>query len=111
MKTVWLFTRNGLGDAPENLQQTLAIKFLSLNLQNGILPSQILFYGDGVKLSCEGSLCLQSLRLMEDAGVELIVCTTCLEFFGLREALRAGRAGGMPDIIASLNLADKVISL
>ena len=50
MKTVFLFTRNGMGDAPENLQQTLAVKFLSLVAQAEEKPAQIVFYAEGVKL-------------------------------------------------------------
>ena len=111
MKTVLLFTRNGMGDAPENLQQTLAVKFLSLAAQAEEKPAQILFYAEAVKLVCEGSLVLQWLRMLEAAGVELIVCSTCLDYFGLTEKVRVGQVGGMPGILAALQAAEKVISL
>ena len=42
--TVLLFTRNGLGQGPEGLQQDLAVKFLGLVAQSGQLPAKILFY-------------------------------------------------------------------
>ncbi|NLC12929.1 MAG: hypothetical protein GX768_02630, partial [Chloroflexi bacterium] len=51
------------------------------------------------------------LRNLEEAGVELIVCSTCLEYFGLVEQVRVGKVGGMPNILAALQQADKVISL
>ncbi len=111
MKTVLLFTRNGLGDAPEGLQQTLAVKYLSLLAQEDEKPSQILFYTEGVKLVCEGSPVLGWLRSLEEAGVELIVCSTCLEYFGLTEQVRVGKVGGMFGILAAMQQADKVISL
>lgn len=111
MKTVLLFTRNGLGDAPEGLQQTLAVKYLSLLAQEDEKPSQILFYTEGVKLVCEGSPVLGWLRNLEEAGVELIVCSTCLEYFGLTEQVRVGKVGGMFGILAAMQQADKVISL
>ena len=111
MRTVFLFTRNGMGDAPENLQQTLAVKFLSLAAQAEEKPAKILFYTEGVKLVCEGSPVLQWLRILEDAGVELIVCSTCLEYFGLIDKVRVGKVGGMPGILAALQEADKVVSL
>jgi len=111
MKTILLFTRNGLGDAPEGLQQTLAVKYLSLAAQEEEKPAQIVFYADGVKLVCEGSLVLQWLRVLEAAGVELIVCSTCLEYFGLTDKVRVGNVGGMPGILAALQAAEKVISL
>ena len=111
MRTVLVFARNGMGEAPENLQQTLAVKYLSLAAQAEEKPAQIVFYADGVKLVCEGSLVLQWLRMLEAAGVELIVCSTCLEYFGLTDKVRVGNVGGMPGILAALQAADKVISL
>lgn len=111
MRTVFLFTRNGMGDAPENLQQTLAVKFLSLAAQAEEKPAQVVFYAEGVKLVCEGSLVLEWLRRLEAAGVELIICSTCLEYFGLTDKVRAGKIGGMPGILAALQEAEKVISL
>lgn len=111
MRTVLVFTRNGMGEAPEGLQQTLVAKFLSLAAQAEEKPAKILFYTEGVKLVCEGSPVLQWLRILEDAGVELIVCSTCLEYFGLIDKVRVGKVGGMPGILAALQEADKVVSL
>ena len=111
MNTVLLFSRNGMGEAPENLQQTVVAKFLSLAAQAVEKPTRILFYTEGVKLVCEGSLVLQWLRILEEAGVELIACSTCLEYFGLIEKVRVGKVGGMPGILAALQEEDKVVSL
>ena len=111
MKTVLVFARNGMGDAPENLQQKLAVKYLSLLAQSEEKPAQILFYAEGVKLVCEGSLVLQWLTMLESAGVELTVCSTCLEYFGLMDKVKVGKVGGMPGILAALQSAEKVISL
>jgi sulfur relay (sulfurtransferase) complex TusBCD TusD component (DsrE family) len=109
--TILTFTRNGLGEAPAELQQKLAAKFLQLNLDAGTLPAKILLYTDGVKLACDGSPVIDQLRAMKDRGVELILCSTCLDFYGLREKVAVGIVGGMPDIIEALSNAGKVISL
>ena len=97
--------------APAELQQKLAAKFLQLNLEANMLPAKILFYTDGVKLACEGSPVIDTLRTMNDRGVELILCSTCLDFYGLREKVAVGIVGGMPDIIEAMSAAGKVISL
>ncbi len=110
-QTVLLFTRNGLGQAPEDLQQSLAGKFLSLLDQSGQLPAKILFYTDGVKLACQRSQVLQQLRVMEAKGVELVLCKTCLDYFSLTDQVAVGIVGGMPDIIEAMQKAGKVISL
>ncbi len=109
--TILLFTRNGLGEAPAELQQKLAVKFLQLNLDANALPAKILCYTDGVKLACEGSPVINELKAMQDRGAELILCSTCLDYFGLRDKVQVGIVSGMPDIIEALNAAGKVISL
>lgn len=109
--SVLVFTRNGLGQAPEDLQQLLAVKFLGLISQAGQVPAKILFYTDGVKLACQGSPVLEQLRALEAQGVELLLCKTCLDFFGLAETVAVGIVGGMPDIIEAMQKAGKVISL
>ena len=111
MKTIYTFTRNGWGEAPEGLQQALAVKFLSLLVQEEQLPAAILFYTEGVKLVVEGSSVINWLEMLQGKGVELIICSTCLEYFGLKDQVRVGRMAGMPDILAAMQTADKVVAL
>lgn len=110
-QTVLLFTRFGMGEADPTLQKVLVEKFLSLTLEANQLPAKILFYTDGVKLACEGSSVVDQLKQMESNGVELVLCKTCLDFFGLTQKVQVGIVGGMTDIIEALAKAGKVISL
>jgi intracellular sulfur oxidation DsrE/DsrF family protein len=109
--TVILFTRFGLGQAPAELQQTLADKFLCLLAGSDVLPAKLLFYGEGVKLVCVGSPVLEPLRVLEAKGVEFVICGTCLNYFALTDKVQVGTIGGMPAIIEALNRAEKVISV
>jgi intracellular sulfur oxidation DsrE/DsrF family protein len=109
--TVLLFTRFGLGHAPEELQNKLVGKFLSLLIESGDLPAKIVFYTDGVKLTCSGSPVIEQLKQLEASGVELVICSTCLEYFSLRDQVQVGIVGGMPDILEALQKAPKVVSL
>jgi sulfur relay (sulfurtransferase) complex TusBCD TusD component (DsrE family) len=109
--TVYLFTRNGLGNAPEDLQRILAVNFLGLVADSGRIPEKVLFYGDGVKLACEGSDVIEGLKGLESQGSRLILCRTCLEYFGLIEKVHVGTVGKMTDILAALQEADRVVSL
>ena len=109
--TVLLFTRNGMGQAPEELQQGLARKFLGLLEQSGQLPAKILFYTDGVKLACQGSPVVELLQTIEAQGVELVLCKTCLDYFHLADQVAVGIVGGMPDIIEAMQKAGKVVCL
>jgi sulfur relay (sulfurtransferase) complex TusBCD TusD component (DsrE family) len=109
--TVLLFTRYGLGHAPEDLQKALVIKYLSLTLDSESYPAKILFYTDGVRLACQGSPVLEQLHALKAQGVELVLCQTCLNYFGLVDQVAVGVVGGMGDILEALEKASKVISL
>ena len=105
-----LFTRFGMGDAPTELQKKLVGIFLGL-LNQDSAPGVVAFYGEGVKLACEGSPALDALKTLADKGARLIICQTCLDFYGLRDKVQVGIVGGMGDIVHAMNAADKVISV
>lgn len=108
--TVCLVTRNGLGEAPAELQRILAVNFFGILGDSDRSPETILFYGDGVKLACEGSAVVESLRAIEKKGTRLILCRTCLEYFGLLDQVAVGAIGKMTDIVASLEDAAKIVT-
>jgi len=109
--TVLLVTRNGMGEADPGLQQKLVQTYFKLLDESDVLPAAICFYTDGVKLVVEGSPVLDSLKSLEAKGVRLILCSTCLNFFGLTDKVQAGIVGGMTDIIEAQRRATKVITL
>jgi len=65
----------------------------------------------GVKLAVAGSEVLAALKDLEQSGVRLLVCGTCLNYFQLLEAKQAGETTNMLDIVTAMQLADKVITL
>ena len=109
---VVVFKSDGMGTtAAQPLRETLARKFLSLIVDADPLPAAICFYTDGVKLVCEGSPVLAELQILEGLGVPLVICITCLDFFGLADQVRCGVVGGMTDIITAMWAADTLIEL
>lgn len=108
---VLLITREGMGSAEAALQLKLLDTYLRLLVENGSLPAAICFYTDGVKLVVEGSPLLERLSEIEKKGVRLIICSTCLNYFGLTEKVQVGFVGGMPDILEAQARAGKVITL
>ena len=110
--TVILINRFGMGDAAPELQQKLVVTYLKLlNEDAGLRPNAVCFYADGVKLAVDGSPALDALKALEAAGVRLILCGTCLNYFGLTERVRVGIVGGMTDIVEAQRLAEKVVTL
>jgi selenium metabolism protein YedF len=109
--TVIQITSNGMGKGDQALQYKLIAKYLALIQMNEELPNAIVFYTDGVKLVVEGSPVLDELRALENKGVRLVLCSTCLEHYGLTEKVQVGIIGGMTDIIEAQVKAEKVITL
>jgi selenium metabolism protein YedF len=66
------------------------------------LPWRMIFINGGAKLVSEGSELITYLTELEDLGVEIISCGTCLDFFSLKEKLRVGRASNMYEILSTL---------
>lgn len=109
--TVILVTRNGMGHSDPELQIKLITTYFKLLDESNFLPAAICFYTDGVKLVVDGSPVLDQLTNLENKGVRLILCSTCLGYFKLEDKVKVGIVGGMTDIIEAQRRADKVISI
>jgi intracellular sulfur oxidation DsrE/DsrF family protein len=106
-----LVTRNGMGNGDLELQQKLIKTYFQLLNESDYLPSVIAFYTDGVKLLVAGSPVLKELGALENKGVRLVACGTCLDHNGLSGQLEVGLPGGMTDIIEAQWRAEKVITI
>ncbi len=109
--TVLMIPRDGVGSADSALQHALASKYLGLLLAGDLVPAAMCFLTEGVHLVVEGSPLLESLRAIEAKGCKLLVCTTCLEYFNLKDRVRVGTVCGMPDILNAQLSATRVITL
>jgi len=98
-----------MGSGDDELGALLLRSFLKTQAQLDHKPDAILFYNDGVKLCCEGSTLLDDLRGLEAAGVEIIACGTCLNFFDLADRLRVGRVTDMLEIAGRLAGAGSIV--
>ena len=73
------------------------------------LPTVIVFYNSGVKLAAKGSEVTDLLLEIEAKGVEIILCGTCVDFFGLGNNTVSGKIGDMYQILQRLAAAGNVI--
>ncbi len=108
---VIVINRNGMGEADQPLQHMLISTYLTLLNEYEELPNAICFYTEGVHLVVDGSPVLDILRTLENKGVRLIICTTCLNYYNLASRVKVGIPGGMADILEAQRLASKVITL
>lgn len=104
-------TQNTMGSGDEALGLKLIKNYLGLVNEEENLPRFITFYNAGVKLVSKNSPALEQLQALEDKGVKLVACKTCLMHFDLMENMGVGIQGTMMDIIELQKAADKVITL
>lgn len=110
-KTLVLLTADTIGQGDPMLGAKLMINFCATLPELGESLWRIILLNGGVKLSVADSPVLDSLRGLVAAGVSILVCGTCLDFFGLLEQKTIGETTNMLDVVTSLALADKVIQI
>lgn len=110
-KIAILVTSDGLGRGDDALGARLMVNFLKTVQEIGDDLWRLIFLNSGVKLTVEGSEVLPVLQAREGDGLKILVCGTCLEHFRLLERKQVGETTNMLDIVTSLHLADKVITL
>jgi len=110
-KTLVLITKNTMGFGDDLLGSGLILNFLSTLNEMGEALWRLVFLNSGVKLTIEGAETLPAIQQLEAQGVSILVCGTCLNHFNLLEQKRVGETTNMLDIVTSLQLADKVISV
>ena len=77
----------------------------------GSRPETILLANNGVKLVTQDSLVIGELRQLQDQGIDILACGTCLSRFQLTDKVAVGRVSDMYTIADTLLKARKTISL
>ncbi|MDO4647872.1 MAG: sulfurtransferase-like selenium metabolism protein YedF [Eubacteriales bacterium] len=109
--TVIAIGTNVMGQGDEKLGKLLMKSYLYALTQQEVLPKRILFFNGGAHLTTEGSESLNDLKTLEERGVEIFTCGTCLDFYGIKELLRVGGVTNMYEIAESMEKAGKVIRI
>ncbi len=110
LSTALLITSDRIGPEPE-LGKILMRAFLNTLGQATTRPARVLFLNQGIHLTTDGSEALDVLAELEQNGIEVFSCGTCLEYFGKRDALRVGKVSNMYDTVETLTGAYKIVSV
>ncbi len=100
-----------LGSGDDFLGGRLMVNFIATLKEMGPALWNVVFLNAGVKLACTGSEVLPALRELAQAGIQILVCGTCLNHFHLLAEKQVGETTNMLDIVTQMQLANKVISL
>lgn len=102
-------TSNKLGKGNNQLGELLMTSFIYTLTELKCKPQKIIFMNSGVKLTIENSQALDNLQILEK-DTEILVCGTCLDFFGLKNKLAVGRISNMYEIAETLTGNNKVLT-
>ena len=103
--------RDTVGDGAEELGKSLMKMFFYTLSQSDDLPDCILFMNAGVKLPVGDEQVIEHLKSLAEKGVDILVCGTCLNFYGLSQDLKIGTVSNMYDIVSRMQKADKVLTV
>ncbi len=106
-KTI-LIQSETLGRGNEEIGELLMANFLRLLGESQEKPAALIFWNTGVRLVCEGSWALNHLETLEQQGIEILACRTCLDFFELTSKQKVGKPTNMLKSIESMLTTDMV---
>lgn len=101
--------RMGFGD--DELGLKLMVNFIKTLKEMGEELWRLILVNNGVKLTIDGSQVLSELKELEEDGLLILVCGTCLDHFDLLDRKQVGETTNMLDVVTAMQLADKVINI
>ena len=108
-KTVVAVSSSTMGSGDDDLGRLLMKSFIFALTQTSPLPAEMVFYNGGAFLTCEGSPALEDLKNLQEAGVKIHTCGTCVNHYNLKDKIAVGDISNMYEIVEILNGAGKVI--
>lgn len=107
---VYMIGSNTMGEGDEELGLVLMRAFIKTIKEVNPQPVKMFFYNSGVFLTAKESDLLGSLKLLENQGVEIYSCGTCLDYYHLKDTLFVGQPTNMFEIMSAMASAAKVMS-
>ena len=98
-----------MGQGDDELGRTLMKSFFVALSCLDSMPSSIMFYNSGVKLTVNDSSVIEILHEIEKKGVEILICGTCVAYFKLGEKINVGSISDMYSITQKLSAAWNII--
>lgn len=83
--------------------------FFETMLVQNLLPQRIFFMNTGVLLTTKEETFIELLKKLEEKGVEIFTCGTCLKHYQLEDSLQVGLRGGTDTYLEALFQFEKVI--
>lgn len=108
---VYLISTDKLGKGSEELGRILMKSFLYSISEKTPYPTAMIFLNSGVKLTTEGSECIDDLMKLKEGNVKIVSCGTCLDFFEIKSKLRVGSVSNMYDIVDIISSSANTVTI
>ncbi len=108
---VVVIASNTMGRGEDVLGGVLMKSFLHTLTEAGPMPDTMILFNTGVKLAVKGSEVLDDLESLANAGVNILACGTCLNYFSLKENLIVGVVSNMYDISQTMLTAGRIVQI
>jgi selenium metabolism protein YedF len=108
---VMVIASDTVGKGSDELGGILMRAFMHTLLEVKPQPHTIILMNNGVKLAVTGSIVLDDLKELSDNGIEILVCGTCLNYFGLTDNVAVGEISNAYTIAETMLRAGKVVNL
>ena len=106
------FNTNAIGTNNSELGGNLAKMAIFTLSESERVPSYVLFMNEGVKLPAgDEPQIVENLNTLIEKGTQVLVCGTCLNFYGIKDDLKVGTVSNMYDILGAMQEVSKVIKL
>ena len=100
-----------MGSGDPELGRILMKSFIYTVSETKPYPKAMLFYNSGVKLTIKSSAVLDDLLNLEEVGVEIMSCGTCLDFYDLKDKLGVGEISNMYTIYEKMSGTQNTITI
>lgn len=101
---------NLFGQGEAELGQVLMKSFLFTLTELDAQVKHIIFMNSGIFLTIEGSPVLDTLKVLENKGVEILSCGTCLDYYQAKDKLAVGSVTNMYTALEILTTAARSLT-
>lgn len=103
MNEVILIGSDKIGAPDQKLGEILLGNFLRILGDSEVLPKYIILWNGGIKIAAKDADTVSFLKKLEERGVKIILCRTCVDYYELENEIAVGEIDGMVRILDILS--------
>ena len=103
--------RDTMGKGAEELGKILIKGFIYSLTELPMPPKYVIFFNSGVYLTSNESNTIDDLKKLEEKGVKVLTCGTCINFYNLQDKLAVGEIVNMYEITEKMASATNIINI